>query len=143
MNNSYNYLLCLFYLILKFDLVLYVMYRDVLCVTKKSHFTHVIISDLGETCMICQTHPITCRVSVLWFQTHVIDIWTLSDMFDLYVRSREWHQYYVHGHNNCYLVKLTENCKITGCNGWVPYVVIKREYGNVICYIYPSALNKK
>jgi hypothetical protein len=60
MNNSYNYLLCLLYLIFKFDLVWYVMYRDVLCATKKSHFTPVVISDLGETCMICQTYPITC-----------------------------------------------------------------------------------
>jgi hypothetical protein len=154
MNNSYNYLLYLFYLIFKFDLVWYVMYRDVLCVAKKSHFTHVVISDLGKTYLV------TCRVSVLWFQTHVIDIWTLSDMFDLYVRSWEWHQYYVHRHNNCYLVKLLENCRITDCNGWVPYVVlagtliesrvrkilwwkIKRQYDSVVCYIYPLALNKK
>jgi hypothetical protein len=125
MNNSYNYLLCLFYLIFKFDLVWYVMYRDVLCVAKKkSHFTHVLIYDLGETCMICQTYPVTYRILVLWFQTHVIDIRTLSDMFDLYVRCQEWHQYYVHRHNNCYLVKLLENCRITGCNGRVSYVVL-------------------
>jgi hypothetical protein len=25
---------------------------------KKSHFTHVVISDMGETCMIYQTYPV-------------------------------------------------------------------------------------
>jgi hypothetical protein len=59
------------------------------CRQKKSHFSHVVISDLGETCMICQTYLVTYTVSVFLFQTHVIDIQTLSDMFDLYVRSRE------------------------------------------------------
>jgi hypothetical protein len=55
------------------------------CVSqKRSHFTHVVIFDLGETCMIYQTYPVTYRVPVLWFQTHVRDIQSLSDMFDLY-----------------------------------------------------------
>jgi hypothetical protein len=27
-----------------------------MCVAKKSHFTHVVISDLGETCMIYWTY---------------------------------------------------------------------------------------
>jgi hypothetical protein len=57
-------------------------------------------------------------------------------------------------------VKLFENYKITGCNGRVPYVVLasaliesrvqkllgrknKREYDSIVCYIYPSVLNKK
>jgi hypothetical protein len=59
------------------------------CRQKKSHFSHVVISDLGETCMICRTDLVTYTVSVFLFQTHVIDIRTLSDMLDLYVRSRE------------------------------------------------------